>query len=150
MVAEVPVSIVQTSEGPQVLGISRSPLLDPHEARFEVGPQDRVVDRHGAGHTRMRQTTEPFRKDVAVNDDRVAALGEVHRCSSDRPAEYFVLWADSGRHGSTQPVTTNDMKSSISIWTLGSLAAATIRPTVVLPAPDGPATTRIGAATPRR
>jgi hypothetical protein len=55
---------------------------------------------------------------------------------------------DSGSQGAMKPLRIAAKKSSVCRWTAGmALASAIARATVVLPAPGGPETIRIGGGT---
>ena len=96
-------------------------------------------------YARSRQAVQHVRKHVTVD---ATVYPPAANCIAPAPTADPRTWfwcAASGSHGSTQPLTTNGVQSSIRMCTLNSKDAAISRPTVVLPAPEGPVMTAIGA-----
>jgi hypothetical protein len=68
----------------------------------------------------LRQPVEPLREDVAVEDHRVTALGELHGSGGDCPAEYVVLVCRLGQpplhravHNERREVIGPDVRASV-------------------------------------
>jgi hypothetical protein len=91
VIAEVGEPGMQTGDRLGVVGVTGPPLRDSGKASGEIGSQDGLVERHPAARAPLGEPVEALRKPVAVENDRVTALGEFQSGSPDRPAEHVVL-----------------------------------------------------------